>query len=560
MPKKQFRPRWFGWLLPLALLAVFLAMRLPGLGRFVTTDEALWLRRSGSFYLALSNGVWADTFQSPHPGALTQWAGAAGFYLAFPQYAQAGSPQIHDAQLLRLMENRGVNPMAVLAAGRAALVLVHAAAFLAAWPFARRLLGERVAALGLALIALDPLVIAHQRLLHLDGLLASFMLLSVLAYLAFLQDGKLASLAVSALAAGLAWLTKTPSWFLLPFIGAATVFLLWRGLEKKKPRQFALWLTLLIWLALAVFFFALLFPAMWVAPGEVLANMASYALGSAEGEYSGPVFFNGAVYPNGDLGAAGWWFYPLAFLWRSTPLVLLGLVCALWFAIARNQDATRQKKKGLEPDGSHSPLLLLLFSLGFMLFMTLAEKKFDRYLLPALPPLMLLAAWGWVRLAEQVRWLRRAPWRPAALILGVAVLQLASALPTFPYYLSYYNPLLGGAAGAPQAMMVGWGEGLDQAAVYLNQRADPQSDDVASWYSVSFNLMVNTQADDIPVALDLPQDQLTALLEKDYLVIYIHQWQRGTPQNLLAALESLEPEYRVWISGLEYARVYHLNQ
>jgi len=60
--------------------------------------------------------------------------------------------------------------------------------------------------------------------------------------------------------------------------------------------------------------------------------------------------------------------------------------------------------------------------------------------------------------------------------------------------------------------------------------------------------------------LILPQDQLTALLEKDYLVIYIHQWQRGTPQNLLAALESLEPEYRVWISGLEYARVYHLNQ
>src|SRR3989304_203029 len=243
MPKKQFRPRWFGWLLPLALLAVFLAMRLPGLGRFVTTDEALWLRRSGSFYLALSNGVWADTFQSPHPGALTQWAGAAGFYLAFPPYAQAGSPQIHDAQLLRLIENRGVNPMAVLAAGRAALVLVHAAAFLAAWPFARRLLGERVAALGLALIALDPLVIAHQRLLHLDGLLASLMLLSVLAYLAFLQDGKLASLAVSALAAGLAWLTKTPSWFLFPFMGSTTVFFLWHKHEKGKSRHLPLWLT-----------------------------------------------------------------------------------------------------------------------------------------------------------------------------------------------------------------------------------------------------------------------------------------------------------------------------
>src|SRR3990172_5549924 len=189
MPKKQFRPRWFGWLLPLALLAVFLAMRLPGLGRFVTTDEALWLRRSGSFYLALSNGAWADTFQSPHPGVLTQWAGAAGFYLVFPQYAQVGSADIHDSLLLRLMENRGVNPMEVLAAGRAILLLIHAAAFLAAWPFARRLLSVRVAALGLALIALDPFIIAHQRLLHLDGLLASLMLLALLAYLDFLRSG-----------------------------------------------------------------------------------------------------------------------------------------------------------------------------------------------------------------------------------------------------------------------------------------------------------------------------------------------------------------------------------
>ncbi|HEY4718615.1 MAG TPA: hypothetical protein VIH14_06335, partial [Anaerolineales bacterium] len=80
-----------------------------------------------------------------------------------------------------------------------------------------------------------------------------------------------------------------------------------------------------------------------------------------------------------------------------------------------------------------------------------------------------------------------------------------------------------------------------------------------SWYSVSFNLMVNTQADDIPVALALPQDQLTALLAKDYLVIYIHQWQRGTPQNLLDALQDLEPEYRGWINGLEYVRVYRFK-
>jgi hypothetical protein len=43
-------------------------------------------------------------------------------------------------------------------------------------------------------------------------------------------------------------------------------------------------------------------------------------------------------------------------------------------------------------------------------------------------------------------------------------------------------------------------------------------------------------------------------------VVYVHQWQRGTPQNLLDALEGLEPEYRVMINGIEYVRVYHLNE
>jgi 4-amino-4-deoxy-L-arabinose transferase-like glycosyltransferase len=562
MLKKENSPqaRWRGWLLPLALLVFFLALRLPGLGRFVTTDEALWLRRSANFYLTLSHGAWSETFQSPHPGVLTQWAGAAAFHLVFPQYAQVGSPDIHDSQLLRLMENRGVSPLQVLAAGRAILVLIHAAAFLGAWPFARRLLGARVAALGLALIALDPFLTAHQRLLHLDGLLASLVLLSFLAYLDFLRAGTPGALAVSALAAGLAWLTKTPAWFLFPAILALTLYFLWLKRGKKQPRPFSLWLAPLAWFVLAVLVFFVLFPAMWLAPLEIPQTMAGYALGSAEGEYSGPVFFNGAVYPDGELGAAGWLFYPLSFLWRSTPSVLTGLGCVLWLAIASFGQKKEPKQKGADLLYALAPSLLLAFSLGFTLFMTLAGKKFDRYLLPALPPLALLAAWGWVQLGGRIAWLRRAQWRPAALLVAVAGLQLASALSAFPYYLSYYNPLVGGTAGAPAVMMVGWGEGLDQAADYLNQKTDLPLGQVAAWYSVSFNLMFNTQATDVPIALQLSPSELEGLLAKEYLVIYIHQWQRGTPQNLLDVLQPLEPVYRVWINGLEYVRVYHLNE
>jgi hypothetical protein len=555
---KQNRAFWAGIFLPTALLIFFLALRLPALGRFVTTDEALWLRRSANFYLAISNGEWEKTYQSPHPGVVTMWAGAAGFRAAFPEYGRAGSDFIHDEQLLTIMENRGINPMEVLAAGRLVLVIVHAAAFIAAWPFARRLLGPPAAALGMALLALDPFVTAHQRLLHLDGILASFMLLAVLAYLDHLRERRWTSLLVSAIATGLAWLTKTPSWFLLPAILAITIYFWVANRKKQLPiTTYYLPITFLCWFAISLLVVFLLFPALWTDPIDIPSQMASYALGSAEGEYSGPVFFNGAVYPEGDLGAAGWVFYPLVLLWRSTPLVLIGLAFALWFSLTGLTTGRTQSSSTSRLSDLHTLRLLLLFSLAFILFMTIAGKKFDRYLLPALPPVILIAGWGWAQLATRIKWFQHKQWRTAPLLVAVGALQLASALPTFPYYLNYYDPLMGGSTKAPEVMMVGWGEGLDQAAEYLNQKG-LQPGEAAAWYSVSFNLMASAEVADIPVELELSESELSDLLAKQYLVVYVHQWQRGTPQNLLDALQGMLPEYRIVINGIEYVRIYHL--
>lgn len=546
MLKKTLTHIW----LPLLLLAFFLVVRLPALGRFVTTDEALWLSRSANFYLAINQGDWAGTYQSPHPGVVTMWAGAAAFNWRFPEYVRAGEAAIHDVQLLQLMENRGINPIEVLSTGRLVLVLFHAAAFLAAWPYARRLLGAPAAAIGMALLALDPFAIAHQRLLHLDGLLASLMTLSILGYIDFLQSRKTPALIVSVFAAGLAFLTKTPALFLIPMIVLISGWQAWTF--RSRQALISNLQSLASWFLIAILIAFAFFPALWTAPLDIPAQMLSYALGSAEGEYSGPIFFNGVIYPEGDLGAAGWYFYPLSFLWRTTPFVLLGLLFAIWFATKGAGSISLNEKTTI--------LVLTFFSIAFLIFMTIAGKKFDRYLLPAIPALILIAGWGWSQLLAGIDWLRRYRWPSFSLLAAAGILQIALLLSTFPYYLNYYNPLLGGGSRAPSAMMIGWGEGLDQAADYLKAQPGIENAEVAAWYSVSFNLLFIPQADDIPIAIQLTQTELDALLAKDYLVIYIHQWQRGTPQNLLDALASLEPEHRVWINGIEYARVYHLNE
>lgn len=536
----RLRSRLQHWLPVLLVLLAFLAVRLPGLGRFITTDEALWLRRSANFRLALHQQDWSSTFQSPHPGVLTQWAGAAAYQFVFPDYARLGTADIRDPDLLRLLENRGVNPMHILALGRGLLLALHAAALVAACVFAARRLGPWAAALGGGLLALDPFLAGHQRLLHLDGLLASLIPLAVLAFLDYLKTRQTGSLLAAALATGLAWLTKTPAVFLLPA-------LLGLGFLADLRRRPAAWrrsaaLAAAAALLLGGLVFWALFPALWADAGGVLQNMAGYTLGSAEGEHSGPLFFLGQIYPDGELGSAGWVFYLVSSAARSTPLVLLGLALAAWFAL---------RQPGSPGRGAAG--WLALCGLAFLLLMTIASKKMDRYGLPALPFFILIAGWGWAALLQTLR----SRGRQVAAAAGLLLAALLIVLPNRPYYLNYYNPLIG---PADKVMMIGWGEGLDQAAQYLSRQPGIAGARVAAWYSVSFQWMYSHPVEDIPIASQLSEAALADLLSMDYLVIYVHQWQRGTPQNLLDALAPLQPEHSVYISGQEYVRIYRLSK
>ncbi len=156
-------------------------------------------------------------------------------------------------------------------------------------------------------------------------------------------------------------------------------------------------------------------------------------------------------------------------MWRATPITLAGLLALIislllprWFHLTRQQRLTS--------------LYLGLFAILFTIFMTLGAKKFDRYLLPIFAPLICSPVWAGLRLPARYSDVfgerrranaGRAKWLSAIGIAGLAgiiVLQALSAGSTYPYYFSYYNPLAGGPAKAPQVMMIGWGEGLDQAA------------------------------------------------------------------------------------------------
>jgi len=555
------------WLVPLSYLALFAAFLLPrmgSLGSFVTADEPTWGKRSANFYYALANGEYGDTLQTGHPGVVTMWAGAAAYALKFPEYSQIGRPWIGDVKLLQDFQKYGINPMDILAIGRLFVVMLTILAMMLAYFFARRLLGGRLALLGFILIAFDPFYVAHSRFLHTNGLLASFMFLSTLAYLDYLRARQAGSLVVAGGAAGLSFLCLTPGYFLLPILGMISLSGMWEPEEKR----FALgWTRLLkkvivpymIWAGIALLTVYAAWPAMWAHPVETLLDTFRYALSASAGDIGGAQFIEAYNTPAGQELFP--YYYPLTYAWRATPVALVGLALALLGAITRRRELLQLYRY-------RALLALLGFALIYTLLMTVGEKKFDRYLLPAYPALDLIAAGGWLGAAG---WLAakadpkhlvisRSMGFAAVLLPLVAVgFQGAATASSSPYYLTYYDPLMGGLRQAPKTMTVGWGEGLNEAAIYLQKVPDIRRKKILSWYPLAFtwysqNLGLGSQAVEFT-----PETSLSEYLDYDYLVIYINQIQRHNPGPLLDYLGRIQPECTIWIGGVEFVRIYNLH-
>jgi hypothetical protein len=194
--------------------------------------------------------------------------------------------------------------------------------------------------------------------------------------------------------------------------------------------------------------------------------------------------------------------------------------------------------------------------------MNFGVKKFDRYLLPIYPPLDLVAGIGWTAAAGWVRQQRgqRTASVFATIILCAAIAgQAACAFSNYPYYLSYYNPLLGGTRRAPQVMMVGWGEGLDQVARFLNNQPGADHRQVATgvWFTT---LSYFYKGPVLRSRFEAGTNQISDWLASDYYVMYINEQQRGkVSSELIDYFRTIEPVKVVRINGLDYAYVYDIR-
>lgn len=547
-------------MIALALSMLMLAPRAFGLADFLTTDEAHhWIRFTERFDAAITDGRWADTIYVGHPGITMFWLGRIGLMLERTVRALGwiGAPtMVEHLAWLRLPG-----------------VILQVLFGIATWLLLRRLIDPTVALIASFLWATSPYLIAHGRVLHLDALLTGLITTGLLLMLVSWQQqqtgkgGWMALLGSGALT-GLALLTKGPALIFLPFIG----FLLFAlapvdaaSLRHRSSVQrlaseivhrlrhagirYAAWLGV----ALCVAFMG--WPALWAAPEAAIQA------------YINEIIFNGGR-PNGDgqffngqaVGDPGVWFYPVSCLFRTTPVMLFGLILFGAFAAF---DALRFRKRCDTPFDSRYRILavLIAFAAFWTLIMTLGPKKFDRYVLPIWPSLLVLAATGIARayvtaqawFASRAMAMRRSGAGfariPLAALFALGIVEVGQVVWYHPYYLSYYNPLLGGGPVAQRMFLIGWGEGMDQVGAWLSARPDIRYGPVISALRPTLQPFVPVDVRDITDLGKLPIN---------YAVVYLELVQRGAHPDIYRQFESMTPIHTITIHGIEYAKIYQL--
>ncbi len=549
-------------LLILVGVSVFVP-RVANIDQYVTVDEITWIVYGGNFYYALGQREFDQTYQREHPAIPLYWAATASFLVEFPEYRGLGQGYLVGfKKTADYYRSQGVDPLDLLRTARIFMVIGNTLLLMGAFWIARKLVGVWPALVGFLLIAFDPFHITHTQIIHVDGFLGSGMFFAVVAFLGYLYGGrKPLYLILAGAGAGLAWVTRAISLFLLPFFGLM-LLIAWlaerRENDVKGDWLVGFWKQIvlpLIWLSvMGMAVFVLLWPAMWVAPIQTLQRMLEKILFySRSGGTSLNVFFAGEIYTHVRPSVT---FYPITFLWRTTPVILLGLLAAFIGARWPFGLTARKAVRG-------AMLGLALFAALYTIYITIPARVFDRYLHPVYAPLDLLAGIGLVGVIARLGSLNIQAVKRYGAVIGLVLLvafQLGSALSVYPYYISYYNPLLGGLQKAPQMMMVGWGEGLDEVGRYLRAKPDGDSLRVMSWYGtgpLSFYLGDEYQIYTLDVLWS--DDASREYAEADYAVLYVNQVQRKASQELTDYLTQFAPEYTVTINGLEYAWVYNLH-
>jgi hypothetical protein len=536
------------WLLTVAVLVLAAVPRLTSLRAFLAHDETLYWEWARAFFFAVLERDWLATIVGPgNPSVTLFWNHALSMGM---KYAWAWLTGVQTIALATWPDFQPKATLDLLVERRLPIVVFNTLAVVIAYRLVARLFGRRVALIAAVLLALDPFFLADSRTARGEGLLASLMILAILLFLSYWVFGHSRYLMLSGVLTGLALLTKTPAISLVAWVivAAPMLSLFESGLSGRQRlgRVLRAWG---IWGLLAVATFWALWPAMWVSPAKAVSFLLSFV--DDVGVSGRDNYFFGQLYQDESLP----WYYLVVYILRVTPLAWLGLLAALGYL---GHSYRRWSHPG-EP-GSLRPtltILILLFALIYGVMMTIGVLKRDWYLLPSFPALDIVAAVGLVWLVQGVwdrwgdRWKGKVSPRAAwpSVLAAVLVFQAVIALPSHPYYYTYWNPLVLGSRWAVKAVMLGSDLDLSAGAYYLNNKPHAENLLVATRSTRGFEQIFKGHT--LRWVPDEPW------IQADYLVVRTNHLQRGKIEpDTSDYLSHLVLDHIVTIGGVDYLYIY----
>ncbi len=333
---------------------------------------------------------------------------------------------------------------------------------------------------SLSLYVFDPTMTAHGHLVTTDIGVSLGVLLTVLAFWRLLHRPVWHSAVLFGLALAVALLAKFTSIIVLPLLVLTGIWFMWRHQSKPARRAFGrnLLLGLVVaWLMMVVVYQFQVKPAPPVTNLVATVQSVNSLRETVSSQAAGPItavynvvryvaiprdYVKGVLlllahvgsgqraFLLGQTAVTGWWYYfPVLFLaktpWPTLAILVAGVVVAV-----------RQRKES--PVG----LYLFLVGLGYLAFaMTSRANIGVRHILPIYPLLFIVAGSVVAQKSKII-----SVGLPSAMI-GLLVLGFAA---TYPYYLSYFNPLFGGTPNGYRVATdsnLEWGQDLKRIKAYV---------------------------------------------------------------------------------------------
>lgn len=350
----------------------------------------------------------------------------------------------------------------------------------------KEMFGTGAAFVALTLLAFDPNLLAHGALITTDVGLACFMFLAVYMFYRFVKAPSASRLILAGVAVGLVLAVKHTGLLILPILfllAVCEIVLNIFGANREKVAGKALRLlgsviliALIGWLVLWSFYRfryvarpdglqlnpPLVEYVKGLKPSEAwpISTMArwhilpeSYLYGLADVRLTANYYTS---YVLGKVYAHGVWFYfPVAFLIKSTVGVLALFLLTLGVIAARRLDRVRE-------------IIFLLVPVIFYLIvaLTVGMNIGVRHILVVYVFLYVLiggAAWVLIRMGQ--KWIY--------VVVVLLLVHAASSLVAFPNYIAYANELWGGPSQTHKYLTDSnsdWGQQLKSIKQYLDQR------------------------------------------------------------------------------------------